>query len=157
MSSISKYKEGIIWPIIGICISFIGIPIFFDKIPIITTILFLYIIWMVISKKSGYTLILISISLCIPGGIDSDINKIISSQLQYLFLIERVSIFLIFIYQLKIKKKKIPFANTLLYGIITIVIGIFYSLLNDNAQEYIWFINNIIFINFFLQSVIGII
>ena len=149
MNNISQYKDGIIWPIIGICISFIGIPFFFLNIAPVTFILFAYLIWMVFKGKKGYTLVLISIALCIPGGVDGNISQNISDKVWYLFTIERITIIIIFLYNYFILKKEIPYPNALFLAIMIVLIGYFYSLYNNASSEYINYINSVIYIHLF--------
>ena len=141
-------NNNLFWPSLGICLALIGIPIFLSKISIIVLILSLLIIWMVYTNKNGYSIILIAMSLSIPGGIDSNISGIISGKIWYIFLAERLLIISIFIYQFRIRKKRIPFKNVLIIGFLLIILGYIYQLSNNENQETIRFINALIYMHF---------
>lgn len=140
-------NNNLFWPFLGICLALIGIPIFLSKISIIVLILSLLIIWMVYTNKNGYSIILIAMSLSIPGGIDSNISGIISGKIWYIFLAERLLIISIFIYQFRIRKKRIPFKNVLIIGFLLIILGYIYQLSNNENQETIRFINALIYMH----------
>ena len=119
-----------IYAIIGIVYTMLVLPIttIMGNSLLYWMILIAYLAWMVITKKTGFSIVMLSICLCQPTitseEFDVDYINHLFSSFYYvlLFLPFIISIYLFFI------KGYMPFKNTILISIVFLIIGLMYGL-----------------------------
>lgn len=110
--AIKKKRNTLRWAVIGIVASFLILPwtLFFGRIELVSLCICLYVLWMGITRKAGYSMVILSMALCQPGGIDSTQVALVSGKMFWLFTACRIDIVMLFLWywsrsEIKIKSK----------------------------------------------------
>lgn len=93
----------------------------------IAVVLLLYILWMLLTGKKGYTLIVLSISMCIPV-VFSYLGVSLRGT-DYLLTIYRTGLILIFFFQMQQKRKVVKYPGFIYAGLLYVALYIIYGLI----------------------------
>lgn len=145
----------IIWPLLGIIFSYTVLPTcIFSRsmMALATSFMAIYIFILYLRKIPEYVFVMVAMTTIIPSVLGETASAMIKGQIYWIFLWMRVLIVAIFLSNLYIRHKTIPFTSPLVIGIVSILLGAFYFFAFGDSKDLTTWIWDFVYVILFFYN-----
>lgn len=148
----------IVWPLLGILFSYTVLPgcIYSSSMmAAATTALAIYILFLYYIRIPEYILVMVAMTTIMPSVHGETASAMIKDQIYWIFLWMRVLIVSIFIINIYVRKKTIPFKSPIKFGILSISLGALYFFAFGDIKDLMTWIWDFIYVILFFYNCIS--